>query len=239
MSLISAIFGTRKEPFDFSGFTDWHSHILPGVDDGVATMEESLEILNAYEKAGIKEVWLTPHIMEDVPNTTSMLRSRFEILQDAWHGNVTLHLASENMLDNLFLTKLEAGDLLPIGSERKHLLVETSYFNAPLGFHNILESIKTAGYFPLLAHPERYNYISTMDEYRKLKEMGVLFQLNLMSLGGHYGPGVREKSLRLLSEGMYDRVGSDIHRKEHTDIMSALRLSHDTVDAVSHIVINS
>ena len=67
----------------FQGFTDWHSHILPGVDDGVRDMEESLAILKRYEDAGIKRVWLTPHIMEDYPNTTDSLRARFKELQQA------------------------------------------------------------------------------------------------------------------------------------------------------------
>lgn len=88
------------------GFTDYHSHILPGVDDGVQTMDESLEILRLYEEQGIKSVWLTPHIMEDIPNTTAHLRDRFAELQAAYTGGVQLHLAAENMLDNLFEERL-------------------------------------------------------------------------------------------------------------------------------------
>lgn len=65
----------------FREFTDWHCHLLPGVDDGVQTMEESLQILSLYEQLGVKDVWLTPHIMEDMPNTTSVLKARFEELK--------------------------------------------------------------------------------------------------------------------------------------------------------------
>ena len=83
----------------FRGFTDWHCHILPGVDDGVETTEESLAILRLYEQSGIGAVWLTPHIMEDIPNETSALRERFKALQAAYAGPVELHLAAENMLD--------------------------------------------------------------------------------------------------------------------------------------------
>ena len=63
-----------KDSGFFQGFIDWHCHLLPGVDDGVQTMEESLQILSFYEQLGVSEVWLTPHIMEDIPNTTEGLK---------------------------------------------------------------------------------------------------------------------------------------------------------------------
>lgn len=194
----------------FRGFTDWHSHLLPGVDDGVRTMEESLQILSFYEQLGVKVVWLTPHIMEDMPNTISALKARFEKLKAAYQGNIVLHLASENMLDNLFEERLEKDDLLPLGGDGKHLLVETSYFNPPMGLTNILLRVKSKGYTPVLAHPERYNY---MDEsgYRQLKGLNVKFQLNLFSLTGAYGAGVRKKAGWLMKNGFYDLAGSDMH----------------------------
>ena len=147
---------TLKESGFFRGFTDWHCHILPDVDDGVQTMDEALQILGEYERLGVKEVWLTPHIMEDMPNTTQHLRARFVELQSAYQGNIALNLASENMLDNLFEERLNKNDLLPIGKAGKHLLVETSYFNPPMDLQNILLRIKAKGYYPILAHPERY-----------------------------------------------------------------------------------
>ena len=83
---------TLKESGFFRGFTDWHCHILPDVDDGVQTMDEALQILGEYERLGVKEVWLTPHIMEDMPNTTQHLRARFVELQSAYQGNIALNL---------------------------------------------------------------------------------------------------------------------------------------------------
>ena len=83
-----------KDSGIFQGFIDWHSHILPGVDDGVQTMEESLQILSRYEEMGVCEVWLTPHIMEDIPNSTVKLKKRFTELQSAYQGAVTLNLAA-------------------------------------------------------------------------------------------------------------------------------------------------
>lgn len=194
----------------FNGLTDCHSHILPGVDDGVRTMEESLAILDRYEKLGMKAVWLTPHIMEDVPNRTADLRERFNVLCQNYKGGLKLHLGAENMLDNLFEERLKDGDLLTMGERQDCLLVETSYFTPPYGFHDILESIKSKGMFPILAHPERYVYMSEND-YARLKSMGILFQLNLFSLSGLYGRQAMKKAVDMLKKGYYDYTGTDIH----------------------------
>lgn len=231
MSFLSSLFN-KTYPYDLTGFTDWHCHILPGVDDGVKTLDESLSILGRYESAGIKEVWLTPHIMEDMPNETADLRKRFDELCAAYSGNIKLHLAAENMIDQIFQERLEANDFLPIGEDANSLLVETSYFNSPIGFYDTLEEIKAKGYFPLLAHPERYNYIDSISTYRRLKDMGVRFQLNLMSLSGHYGPMVKEKAEKLLSEGMYDLSGTDLHRTQHLDVIKNMRLGKSKIEAI-------
>lgn len=201
---------TLAESGILRGFTDWHCHILPGVDDGVQTMDEALAILAEYERLGIKEVWLTPHIMEDIPNTTAHLRKRFAELQAAYTGSIALHLAAENMLDPLFEQRLAAGDLLPLGSEGNRLLVETSYFNPPIDLYGMLERIKSAGYHPVLAHPERYLYMSPAD-YRKLKASGIEFQLNLPSLTGLYGPTAKKKAEALHKHNLYNYSGTDLH----------------------------
>ena len=202
---------TLEESGFFRGFTDWHCHLLPGVDDGVQTMEETLQVLAAYERLGVKEVWLTPHIMEDMPNTPDDLHERFKQLQKVYTGNVTLHLASENMLDALFEERLQADESLPIGTHKDHLLVETSYFNPPLHLMELLDGIRAKGYYPLLAHPERYLYMADAD-YTRLKEKGIKFQLNLPSLAKMYTADAGEKAGWLLKNGLYDFVGSDLHR---------------------------
>lgn len=164
MPLFSRILN-RKKTLSLEGMTDWHCHILPGVDDGVRTMDESISILKSYEEAGIAEVWLTPHIMEDVPNTTEFLRQRFIELQHRYHGSVKLHLAAENMLDNLFEERLQKNDLLPLGKDGKHLLVETSYFNPPMGLKNILLRIKCSGFLPYWHIPN----VTDIWEWRNIK----------------------------------------------------------------------
>lgn len=190
------------------GLTDFHSHLLPGVDDGFKQPEQTLMALEEMERLGISEVWLTPHIMEDIPNTPDSLKSGFEELKKNYNGNISLHLAAENMLDNLFIQRFEKNNILSMNN--KMILVETSYFNPPMEFDGLIGDILNKGYWPLLAHPERYKY---MDEskYRQLKERGVLFQLNLGAIVGGYSPETQTKAKKILQNGWYDCIGSDIH----------------------------
>lgn len=198
----------------FRGATDWHSHILPGVDDGIQEMEDSLATLSYYEEIGISEVWLTPHIMEDMPNTPTELQARFQELTEAYQGPIKLHLAAENMLDNLFNDRLEKNELLPIGPNGDHLLVETSYFQPPIDFHGTLKRIQEKGYTPILAHPERYRYMDESD-YEYLVNHKVKLQMNIVSLAGGYGRPAQEKALNLLFKGNYNFFGSDLHHLSH------------------------
>lgn len=192
------------------GLTDCHSHLLPGVDDGFTTTEDTLQALALLHEQGVAQLWLTPHIMEDYPNTTADLRRRFDELRQAYDGPIKLRLASENMLDSLFLERLEANDFLPHGENGDRLLVETSYFNPPRGFKDMLASIQLAGYRPILAHPERYVYMEEKD-YAELRSKGILFQINYGSLGGFYGKTAQKKALRFMKDGMADMLGGDLH----------------------------
>ena len=205
-------FNSRKSLAEsglMNGFVDNHSHILFGVDDGVKTLEESLGILDYMEKSGVHKVWLTPHIMEDVPNTTEFLRKRFEELKSAYHGGLELSLASENMIDTLFMERMKQKDFL-LHDDNK-LLVETSTWSAPMDFWDIVDSLVVAGYTPIIAHPERYRYM-TMTDYERLHDMGALLQLNIPSILGVYGEEVAHKSEALLEKGLYSMTGTDCHR---------------------------
>ena len=137
----------------FRGFYDCHSHLLPGVDDGLQQMEQSLELLAELEEAGVACLWLTPHVAEDMPNTTAALEERFGLLKERYRGRMALRLAAEYMLDAGFSERLEKRDLLTLGQRR--VLVETSFAGAPYNFWSLLDQIKEAGYSPVLAHPEQ------------------------------------------------------------------------------------
>lgn len=207
----------------FHNWEDRHSHILPGVDDGIRNIKDSLEVLKFYEQLGIKTVWLTPHIMEECPNEPTELKERFEVLKENYAAafkerqttnkditQINLRLAAENMIDSLFVKRLEQGNLLPYGENADELLVETSYVQAPYRFKNILQEIRKAGYKPVLAHPERYRYMD-YDDYSTLHEQGIKFQLNITSLAGAYGPEPKERAEFLIEEGLYSYQGSDLH----------------------------
>ena len=235
------------------GATDHHSHILPGVDDGVETMAEALRTLATYEALGIKTLWLTPHIMEDIPNTPQKLTARFEELKTAYSGNINLHLAAEYMIDNHLhkllqetnnspsLTKREypqgegVPPLLLVGTGGKHILVETSYYNAPMRMRDTLQQIKSLGYHPLLAHPERYMYLDNA-EYVRLHSEGVKFQLNLASLGGGYGAAVKKKALWLLANGLYSVAGSDLHSEGSIEYLIKSKLDKREAEQVKQLL---
>ncbi|MBR5562760.1 MAG: capsular biosynthesis protein [Bacteroidales bacterium] len=202
----------KKYAFDdgvLQGAVDSHSHILFGVDDGISTLEDSLGVLSFLESVGIRHVWCTPHIMDDLATPTEMLKTRFQELQQAYTGKIELHLAAEYMLDSEFEKRLEQRDILMIDDDM--VLVETSMNVPPFNFKDLIRRMMSMGYRPLLAHPERYRYLA-LNDYQELRTLGVYFQLNLPSLVGYYGETARKKALQLLKNGLYNRVGSDCHR---------------------------
>ena len=156
-------------------------------------------------------------------------------MQKSYQGDIRLHLAAEHMMDGLFLKRLGDDEVLPIGSSGSRLLVETSYYIPPMNMDAIIEKVKANGFDPILAHPERYQYMERSD-YRHWKEKGVLLQLNLPSLIGAYGLEVLKKAEWLLKENMYDYCGSDTHSMEHVDFFLDGIISKKTVKRVRQIL---
>lgn len=193
------------------GMTDIHTHLLPGVDDGFDALDKALEMLSYFQQVGVRRIYLTPHVSDEYPNNTpSSLRERHEQLADAAPEGVELRLAAEYMLDAGFRKRLSEG-LLAFPGNR--VLVETSYLGAPLDFFNLLYDLSLEGYTPVLAHPERYAYMTEVDYYL-LKSKGYKFQMNLFSLSGLYGSAVRRNAQTILKRGFYDYVGSDCHDRD-------------------------
>lgn len=193
-------------------FTDFHSHILPGVDDGIKTFEESIRILDQYEQWGVEHVVFTPHIMEEYSmNQPAFLREQFAAFCAQYQGRISLRLGGEYMIDGGFSQHIQSGDILTI--KEYHILVEASYAYQPSGFLGSLREAKDKGYQVVLAHPERYAFM-TKTLHHQLKQLGVLYQLNLPSLFGYYGPKVTQNAKELLANNEYSFSGSDIHRVE-------------------------
>ena len=228
------LFNRRMSILDsglLKGAVDQHSHILYGLDDGVKTQEDSLAILRFLEEQGVSEVWFTPHVMEDVPNTTEAIRARFEELKAVYGGGLQLHLAAEYMIDTLFEERLSNRDLLEHGDEV--VLVETSAIAPPINLWVVLDKMLKSGYRPLIAHPERYRYMDR-DDYRDLHNMGCLLQLNLPSIVGFYGESARQRAQYLLDKGWYPMFGSDCHRFKAIQAQySAKELKKDTIAKLS------
>ena len=205
------------------GFVDMHSHLLPGIDDGAKDLETSIALIQKMASYGIKNIITTSHVLGDVyPNTPEIIeRALKEVraaLQERNITDITIDAAAEYMLDEQFSAILEKDKLLTL--KDNYVLVEMSYFNAPINLYELLFEIQLKGYKPVLAHPERYNfYHHNFKEYYKLKTSGCLFQLNLLSLTEHYGKQVQKTAEKLLKEHMYDFAGTDVHHQNHLNVL--------------------
>ncbi len=213
------LFLSKKEiPFKDivpDGYVDIHSHLIPGIDDGVKTMYQSAYILEQFQKLGVKKVITTPHVLQQIwPNSTETILQKYEevnaILPTLGIEDIQLKVSAEYMLDDLFFQRIKDKDILPLHD--KYVLVEMSTFSPPMNLNEMLFETKLAGYIPILAHPERYTfYQKDIKKFDELKEAGVLFQLNLLSLSGFYGDQVKEFAKKMIDRGYIDFTGSDVH----------------------------
>ncbi len=207
---------------------DLHSHFIPGIDDGSQSMEESLSLLKGMEALGYEKVITTPHIMIDVyRNTPQIIKEGLDALREAAKSEgirLEIEAAAEYNLDEGFYDQLHSDEVMSI--DGKYLLFETSYVTKPLQVEEMIFEISASGYIPLMAHPERYRYVSDpFKEYGRWKELGVLFQLDLNSLGGHYGRDAKKKAEILSKHGMIDFLGSDIHHLKQTKFLDDVFMS--------------
>lgn len=206
-----------------TNYVDIHSHLLPGIDDGSKSISDTLNLINDLKKIRFNEFIATPHVMNQVwenskPKIEENHKNTLLELQNADVHN-TFRVAAEYMLDDSFRKLFLNESLLTL--KDNYVLVEMSYINAPLQLYDIIFDLQVAGYIPVLAHPERYNfYHESFDEYEKLKKAGCLFQLNLLSTVGYYGPSVAKTADDLLKNSLIDFVGSDVHHSKHVDFFN-------------------
>lgn len=241
-----SIFKRKEYLIDhLQGITDIHNHILPGIDDGAANVQESLNLLVHYHKLGINSFIATPHIMNDYyPNTPKSINQAFRELEDSVKSidtlkEVNIRCAAEYMMDQHFLELLESEKLLTL--KENYVLVEMSYFQAPINLNEILFKLQTMGYKPVLAHPERYAFFHSKDllKYEELKNRGCKFQVNALSLTPHYGINMQSIALKLLEKEMIDYIGTDTHRLQHLEKLESITINKKKSAAILKVIENT
>jgi len=206
--------------------TDMHSHLVPAIDDGSPDVDTSLQLIKGLAELGYKKIITTPHILWEIyPNTPEKIGNGLQQVQQAAGKegiDVQLHAAAEYFIDEHFQSQLQNKQpLLTISGNM--VLVEISMMNAPLDLMETLFEMQMQNYQPVIAHPERYVYLSRNKEFfENLKNAGYLFQLNLLSLTGHYGTAVKELAEYLIKQDYYDLAGTDLHHARHLDSLQKL-----------------
>ena len=211
---------------------DFHSHLLPGIDDGAKTIDDSVSLVTALQEIGFAHFITTPHVMKNVwDNTREGILDKLAQTNVAFGEKgipVKLHAGAEYLMDGNFIELFKTEKLLTI--KDNYVLVEMSYINPPIQLYDIIFDLQVAGYKPILAHPERYLFFhSNFAEYEKLKNAGCTFQLNLLSVMGYYGTNVAEIANNLLKKGLIDFAGSDTHHQHHVGGFSRRLLFKDAV----------
>lgn len=225
MGFLNRIFGSKPKlpPIDLSILgTDFHSHLIPGIDDGADTLETSLDLIKGLVNHGYKKIITTPHVMVDYyRNTPEIILGGLEKVRAAIkEGNIEVEIeaAAEYYLDQGFEDILKSDSLLTFGDN--YVLFEVSYMNPPQNLDHTIFELQTNGYKPILAHPERYPFwYKEFDKYHRLKEKGVFLQMNITSLTGQYSEETKKIAERMIDEELIEFIGSDTHHQGHIDLI--------------------
>lgn len=244
MGIFKRLFGKPKQQLaDYSHFkVDMHSHLIPGIDDGAPTLEAAVELVKGLKNLGFSKLITTPHIMSDFyKNTPEIINEGLEKLKNKLKEDnidIEIEAAAEYYLDAAFTSKLNEGKLLTFGNN--FLLFEISYINYPENFKDIVFQIQTQGYTPVLAHPERYPFwYGSFNEYYNIRNMGMLIQINVNSLGGYYGPQAKAIAEKLVDNNMVDLIGTDTHNKGHIEALKKTLYSPHLAALTEQHVFNS
>jgi protein-tyrosine phosphatase len=205
--------------FDYSSIqVDMHSHVLPGIDDGAQTPEESIYLVKKMMELGIKKIIATPHIMIDYyRNTPETINNALNILKaELVKENIDIEVeaAAEHYFDETFEERVDKDGLMIMKGD--YVLFEFSFINKPPNTIPVIQKILDKGYKPILAHPERYSFL-TIDELRNLRSWGCNMQLNTISLTGYYGPEAKKIAETMVDNQMIDFISSDMHHPRHAD----------------------
>lgn len=221
-------------------FTDFHNHLLPGIDDGAKDLADSRKMIKKFGEFGVTSFVASPHVMgEYYPNTGDKIKSVLEELRSELPKEIKIDAAAEYMMDQHLIEILEKEELLKVAGE--HVLVEMSYFQPPINLNEILFKLQNRGYKPILAHPERYPFFHSIDleSYKDLKSRGCRFQLNMLSLTPHYGKGIQKMAFQLLENKMIDYISSDAHKMGHLEKIENIKLSKKQLKLIEPVIENS
>jgi protein-tyrosine phosphatase len=195
---------------------DMHSHVLPGIDDGAQNPQESIELIRKMMELGIKKIIATPHIMADYHrNTPESINGALTLLKEELKKElieIEVQAAAEHFFDETFEARVDEDRLMTMGDN--YVLFELSFISKPPNIISVIQKMKDHGYRPILAHPERYTYI-TPDEFRNLHDWGCDFQLNTISLTGYYGRETKRLAEQLIDLQLIDFISSDMHHLRH------------------------
>ena len=199
---------------------DIHSHLIPRIDDGSKSLNESIILITRLQSLGYSKLITTPHIMSHryKNSTKDIVDGLFNLKQELKKRDihVKLEAASEYYLDEYFMSLLDKRDILTFGEN--YLLFELSYSSKPIILFDAIKKMIKLGYKPVLAHPERYQfYHNNYDGLLELKKMGVYLQINLNSLSGYYSKEAKKIATKLLDEGVVSFLGSDTHKIKQTE----------------------
>ena len=205
--------------------TDIHSHILAGIDDGSPDIATSLKLVKGLYDLGYRKLVATPHIISDFyRNNPFIINRELERLRIACSEagiNIELSAAAEYMLDDYFLNLIKKEQLLTV--HENFILTELPYSVPASNVEETVFAVITSGYKPILAHPERYFYYhKNFDEYFRLKELGFLLQVNLLSVTGYYGAPVAKAAKFIFENELADFVGTDMHHIRHLEALSSI-----------------
>jgi protein-tyrosine phosphatase len=193
---------------------DLHSHVLPGLDDGAADLDEALAICQAAAAAGIEVLAATPHVRDDYPTTAEQMEEALAALREAAGDIVRLVPGGELDLAELDRPREELARFALAGN-RAYLLVETPYVGWPLDLADKLFRLRSAGITPVLAHPERNREVQERPELlESIVAGGTLVQLTAGSVDGRLGRGARAGAAALLDRGLAHLLASDAHAPE-------------------------
>lgn len=219
---------------------DMHSHLLPGLDDGLQELEQSVDFIRDLQQLGYQKLICTPHILSDLyPNSKSTILPKLDLVREALHkANISMEVdaAAEYMMDHEFAqvitSTVKRQELLTIRQD--HILVEMSYLAPSPNVEQIIFDIRMLGLKPILAHPERYSYLHReFEQYERFKELGCSLQVNLLSLSGGYGPEVKKTAEKLFKKEMVDFLGTDMHHSKHLSMLKQLAAKKEFYQLVS------